>query len=74
LYDNAPNEIKGELLTRYRHEIDVPRFDELFAHAKLLRDIGYLSWMAEMICDNGPEVIDRDEVDRVMQSVVSTFG
>jgi hypothetical protein len=74
LYDNAPNAIKHELLTRYRHQISVPRFDELFAHAKLIRDIGYLSWMAGMICDYGPKAMDHDEIDRVVSSVVRAFG
>jgi hypothetical protein len=74
LYDNAPNAIKDALLARYQQQIHVPRFDELFAKAKLLRDIGYISWMAEMICDYGPEAMDHDEIDRVMHSVVSTLG
>ena len=70
LYDNAPTAIKNELLTRYRQQIAVPQFDEIFVHAKLIRDIGYLAWMADMICEEGPGAIEQAEIDRVMASVV----
>jgi aminoglycoside phosphotransferase (APT) family kinase protein len=73
LYDNAPAAIKNELLTRYRRQIAVPRFDDLFVDAKLIRDIGYLAWMADVICEDGPEAIDQEEIDRVMASAVSVL-
>lgn len=74
LYDNAPTAIKTALLTRYREQIAVPGFDELFVHAKLIRDIGYLAWMADMICDEGPAAIEQAEIDRVMASVGRVLG
>lgn len=74
LYDNAPTAIKTELLIRYRQQIAVPGFDDLFVHAKLIRDIGYLAWMADMICDEGPAAIEPAEIDRVMASVARVLG
>jgi aminoglycoside phosphotransferase (APT) family kinase protein len=74
LYDNAPGNIKEELLNRYRQQIYFPSFNEMFAKAKLLRDIGYLSWMAEMICANGREAMDQHELDRVMQSIMRSLA
>ena len=44
--------------------------DELFVHAKRIRDIGYLAWMADMICEEGPEAIEQAELDWAMASVV----
>lgn len=74
LYDNAPPEVRDTLLTRYQAEILVPQFDELFVHAKLLRDIGYLAWMADVICDEGPQSIAQEELDRVVASVKRVLG
>ena len=73
LYDNAPNNIKTELLKTYRSQIDFPHFDEMFAKAKVLRDIGYLSWMAEMINEGQQEEIDHNELDRVAKSLISSL-
>ena len=42
LYDNAPASIKSELVETYRRQIDFDHFDEVFAKARVLRDIGYL--------------------------------
>jgi thiamine kinase-like enzyme len=70
LYDNAPSSIKETLIHMYRKQIDFPAFDEMFGKAKLLRDIGYLSWMVEMIRIQGQEALDRNELDRVMQSIM----
>jgi aminoglycoside phosphotransferase (APT) family kinase protein len=69
LYDNAPRAIKEELIKVYREQIDFPAFDEMFAKAKLLRDIGYLSWMAGVIAAEGREAIDQNELDRVVESI-----
>jgi thiamine kinase-like enzyme len=74
LYDNAPNNTKEALLNRYRKQINFPSFDEMFAKAKLLRDIGYLAWMAEMICANGRESIAQHELDRVTQSITISLA
>jgi hypothetical protein len=70
LYDNDPNTIKEDLIKIYREQIDFPAFDELFAKAKLLRDIGYLSWMAEMSSAKAQQEIDQNEIDRVVQSIM----
>lgn len=74
LYDNAPRAIKAELIKLYRSEIDFPGFDELFAKARLLRDIGYLSWMAGMISAKAQQEIDQNELERVMQSIILSLG
>jgi thiamine kinase-like enzyme len=73
LYDNAPSNIKQALLSLYRKRINFPSFDEMFVKAKLIRDIGYLSWMAGMICDHGQEAMDQQEIDRVMQSITRSL-
>ena len=69
LYDNAPATVKNELLTLYRTRIDFPQFDEIFAKAKVLRDVGYLSWMVEMLNEMQSEEIDQNELDRVVTSL-----
>lgn len=74
LVDNAPTAIKAALLTRYRQQIAVPDFAELFVHAHLIRDLGYLAWMADVICDDGPAAIEQAEIDRVMASVGRVLG
>lgn len=73
LYDFAPEDVKSELIETYRQQIDFPRFDEIFARAKLLRDIGYLSWMAWMINTGQKGEIAQNELDRVAASLVLSF-
>lgn len=73
LYDNAPQAIKSEVLRRYRTAIDFPGFEQTFAKAMLLRDIGYLWWMVGMINEGNQEDIAPSEVDRVAQSLLAAL-
>ena len=74
LYDNAPLNLKSELVKTYRQQIDFPHFDELFAKAKVLRDLGYLSWMVWMINEGQKAEIGQNEVDRVANSLISALA
>ena len=73
LYDNAPINVKSELVKMYRQQVDFPHFDELFAKAKVLRDLGYLSWMVWMINEGQKEEIGQNELDRVANSLISSL-
>ena len=73
LYDNAPHEVKAELVKTYRQQIDFPEFEAVFAKARILRDIGYLSWMAWMINDGHGEEIAQAELNRVASSLISSI-
>lgn len=73
LYDNAPNAVKSEILAAYRRQFDFAGFDEVFARAKLVRDIGYCAWMAETISGGKPEEIDPAELRRVVDSLLSAL-
>lgn len=70
LHDNAPNEIRNELLRIYRKQIDFPGFDETFAKAKALRDIGYLSWLVWLTNEGQTQEVDQNELDRVAKSLL----
>ena len=70
LYDNAPEDVKSELIKTYRKQIDFHHFDEVFVKAKVLRDIGYLSWMVWMINEGQKDEIAQNELDRVATSLV----
>lgn len=70
LYDNAPLNVKSELIKMYRTQIDFHNFEETFAKAKILRDVGYLSWMAEMINEGQGAEIAQTELDRVAKSLL----
>jgi thiamine kinase-like enzyme len=70
LYDNAPNNAKSELIETYKKQINFPNFDEVFAKAKVLRDMGYLSWLVEMINIGQKEEIAQTELDRVAESLI----
>jgi thiamine kinase-like enzyme len=74
LYDNAPSSIKSELIKIYREQIDFRHFDETFAKAKVLRDVGYLSWMVWMINEGEKEEDYQDELDRVAESLTSSLS
>ena len=74
LYDNAPQAVKGEVLHRYRTAIDFPHFEQTFAKAMLLRDIGYLWWMVGMINDGAQGDIAPSEVERVAHSLLAALG
>lgn len=74
LYDNAPLNLKSELVKMYRQQVDFPHFDELFAKAKVLRDLGYLSWMVWMINEGQKAEIGQNEVDRVANSLISALA
>ncbi len=73
LYDNAPLPYKSEVLRVYREAIDFPRFEQTFAKAMLLRDIGYLAWMVGMINDGEQDDITPSEVDRVARSLLAAL-
>lgn len=73
LYDTAPDDLKREIIETYRKQIDFPQFDVLFAKAKVLRDIGYLSWMAWMIVEQQEE-IPQNELDPVATSLMMALG
>jgi aminoglycoside phosphotransferase (APT) family kinase protein len=73
LYDNAPDDVKGELIETYRKQIDFHQFDEVFAKAKMLRDIGYLCWMVWMINEGQKEEIAQNELDRVATNLVMSL-
>jgi hypothetical protein len=70
LYDNAPGNVKNELVKTYQQQIDFTGFDEVFSKAKVLRDIGYLSWMAWMVNSGQKEEIAQSELNRVAASLV----
>ena len=70
LYDNAPQQVKREIIDTYRRQIDFPGFDAQFSNARLLRDIGYCAWMAETISGGQPGEIDPAELTRVVESLL----
>jgi len=70
LYDNAPPSIKMELIQMYKKYINFDHFDDIFRMAKVLRDIGYLCWMAWMINDGHKDEIAQSELDRVAASLL----
>lgn len=74
LYDNAPLNLKSELVEIYRQQVDFPHFDELFAKAKVLRDVGYLAWMVWMINEGQKAEIGQNELDRVANSLISSLA
>jgi hypothetical protein len=73
LYDSAPDNVKSEIIETYKKQIDFHQFDEMFAKVKVLRDIGYLSWMAWMINVGQKEEIAQTELDRVAESLILSF-
>jgi hypothetical protein len=70
LYDSAPDNVKSELIQTYRKQIDFQYFEEIFTKAKVLRDIGYLSWMVWMINVGQEGEIAQYELDRVASSLI----
>ena len=74
LYDHAPADVKGELITTYREHIDVPRFDDLFGEARVLRDMGYLAWMVDKINEGDRQEDYQDELDRVATSLIASLS
>jgi aminoglycoside phosphotransferase (APT) family kinase protein len=74
LYDSAPDNVKSEIIETYRKQIDFHQFDEIFTKAKVMRDVGYLSWMAWMINVGQKEEIDPKELDRVAKSLILSLG
>lgn len=70
LFDNAPDDLKSELIQTYRKQIDFHNFDQIFTKAKVLRDIGYLSWMVWMINVGQGGEIAKTELDRVAESLI----
>ena len=74
LYDNAPLNLKSELVKIYRQQVDFPHFDELFAKSKVLRDVGYLAWMVGMINEGQKAEIGQNELDRVANSLISSLA
>jgi aminoglycoside phosphotransferase (APT) family kinase protein len=74
LYDNAPKSVNSDLIKIYREQIDFPYFDEIFAKAKVLRDLGYLSWMAWMINEGHKEEYYQPDLDRVAKSLISSLS
>jgi aminoglycoside phosphotransferase (APT) family kinase protein len=73
LYDNAPASIRVEMIRKYREHVDFHHFDEIFAKARVLRDIGYLSWMVWMINEGDKEEDYQDELNRVSRSLISAL-
>ncbi len=73
LYDGAPDHVKSEIVRTYREHIDFYQFDEIFAKAKVLRDLGYLSWMVWIIVDQKGE-IDPKELDRVATNLLLSLS
>ena len=74
LYDNAPINVKGELITTYREHIDFHRFEDIFGKARVLRDLGYLAWMVEKINEGEREGDYQDELARVAKSLISSLS
>lgn len=74
LYDDAPADVKGELITTYREHIDVLRFDDLFGEARVLRDMGYLAWMVDKINEGDRQEDYQDELDRVATSLIASLS
>jgi aminoglycoside phosphotransferase (APT) family kinase protein len=74
LYDNAPDDVKSELIETYRKQIDFQHFEKVFEKAKMLRDIGYLCWMVWMINVGQKEDIAQNELERVATSLVMSLG
>jgi thiamine kinase-like enzyme len=74
LYDNAPTSLRSEMIRTYREQVNFPHFDEIFAKARVLRDVGYLSWMAWMINEGDKEEDYREELNRVARSLISALG
>jgi hypothetical protein len=70
LVDSAPENVKKEIIQTYRNQIDFPHFDEIFTKARVLKDIGYLTWMAWMINVNQKDEIDQSEMKRVATSLL----
>ena len=74
LYDNAPSDVKAELITTYREQIDFHRFEEIFGKARVVRDLGYLAWMVDKINEGGREGDYQDELDRVAKNLISSLS
>lgn len=70
LIDNTPDNLKSVLIKTYRKHIDFYHFDEIFGKAKVLRDFGYLSWMAWMINVGHKNEITPQELDRVAANLI----
>jgi hypothetical protein len=73
LVQSAPDKLKGDLVRTYRQQIDFQNFDQLLADAKILGDIGFLSWMAWMINIGFKNEIGQNEIDRDASSFLSAM-